>query len=892
MHKQLLNAVLFGLCFFVFENANCQNEDVFFQSIKNARIESDPSIIWKNFGPGMSGYCEEFWCHPTDTNVMFMGPDMHVSFGTWDNGQSWHTIKDSDGLGQDMKRVLDVEFSLQNPNFGMALDWNGWIYETENRGKSWTRIGGFGKDYTDFGIDPNDPQAFSKGWYYEQKGTRHSELAVDPQNDNVWYVGAGDFWNVKSNHRSLKNIQGVKLGYAAYGAIWKTADRGANWVKITNGIPENTEVGKIIVHPTSPDEIVMATNVGLLHSFDGGNSWKSIAKGLPNNMPRDLTCFFDESTGEYILYLVEQTVFEKSGNSTSAKGGIFISTNGGRDWGDITGDFAFDLNEISFEAEKQRYYKTISYWFGISGEEARTQYPDLPTKTLPVFNRILVNPVNKSEIYVSYNKKHDYTFGPGDVWKTDNLGMHWYACARQGEYWISGKDKEYWRKRNNPTGTNVQFAHLQTYMDNTAATSGNRMMEVNAAGHIFIGIDQQTLKSTDGGESWFQIDDDETSEGSNKWIGRGGSNLPGRYMLHETGIKGRRLLCSGEHGLWQTADLDNWPDKKVVAVEQIEGQVHDHSGYHGAHSISTVAVHPHNPDIIYTLSWRQEHRGKLRRTSDGGKSWENIATIFDSDNNIWQGLAPQNSLTIDPDNPNNMYFCATLRRISEVGGGKSEKLTKGEYGAYHSFDAGYTWEPANSGFPNGFSIRRIVLDPQNSKRIYAAANDANGGLFVSNNQGENWEKVALPKAIKAVNNVFIDRNTNEIYIATGQQSGSYEEGGVWRSGDLGKKWVKIFKAPYVWQVESSPVNSNIIVISVAGQSVRLAEQFMNPGIYYSSDHGKSWTKINKGLGQPDKIVDVKPDPYNENVLWCASWGCGWFIAYLNETEEGWLLNNK
>ena len=34
------------------------------------------------------------------------------------------------------------------------------------------------------------------------------------------------------------------------------------------------------------------------------------------------------------------------------------------------------------------------------------------------------------------------------------------------------------------------------------------------------------------------------------------------------------------------------------------------------------------------------------------------------------------------------------------------------------------------------------------------------------------------------------------------------------------------------------------------------------------------TKINKGLGNHDKIVDVKPDPYNENVLWCAAWGSG------------------
>ena len=54
----------------------------FFEKIRQERVESSDLVEWKQFGPGMSGYNEEFWCHPTDANVMFMGPDMHVSYGT------------------------------------------------------------------------------------------------------------------------------------------------------------------------------------------------------------------------------------------------------------------------------------------------------------------------------------------------------------------------------------------------------------------------------------------------------------------------------------------------------------------------------------------------------------------------------------------------------------------------------------------------------------------------------------------------------------------------------------------------------------------------------------------------------------------------------------------
>ncbi|MDU0356326.1 hypothetical protein RS130_22715 [Paraglaciecola aquimarina] len=86
-------------------------------------------------------------------------------------------------------------------------------------------------------------------------------------------------------------------------------------------------------------------------------------------------------------------------------------------------------------------------------------------------------------------------------------------------------------------------------------------------------------------------------------------------MLLETGIPERRLLASGEHGVWQTVAAD-LPNKQDVALKQIEGQ----TNLTGMVSISTIAVHPQDPDTIYILAWRQKHMGKLRRSTDGGKA--------------------------------------------------------------------------------------------------------------------------------------------------------------------------------------------------------------------------------------------------------------------------------
>ena len=857
----------------------------FFNALKTEKVKSSDDIVWKNFGPGMSGYCQEFWCHPTDPKALFMGPDMHVSYGTWDGGDSWQGLKDPDGMGDDMKRVLDIEFSLQDPNLGMALDWNGWVYKTQDKGRSWQKISELSKTYKELGVDPFDDRVFYEGWYADQLGLRHSEIAVDPNDDTIWYVGAGDFWDVKGNHRSLEHPHGTLSKFAAHGYIMKTRDRGKTWQKITAGLPENLVVGKIIVNPNNSQQLVMAANTGLYLSMDGGLNWNSSSRGLPNNLPRDMTAYHDKNTGEFVLYLAEQTVFEPNGKSLLPKGGIYKSTDGGLNWVSITGNIGIDFNRINDPIQHNNYHRAVSHWLG---ENSKKRYPVFPKNTYPVFNRIRVNPKNKNEIYLVANQRHDKSFGPGDVWKTEDGGETWTIVARSGTYWRNETDKEYWLSRGNDIGANVEFAHLQNHIDHTHETqNGNRMLAVNADGDVFIGVNQQTLRSNDGGKTWQQVDDFETAPGSENWIGRGASNLPGRVMVLETGKKDRYLFASGEHGLWQSADLGNWPDKDAVALKQIEGQAFDVGDYQSAHSIAALAVHPKNADIIYILVWRQYHMGKVRRSLDGGKTWENIATVFERDPKIWlleQPVAYQNSLMFDYQNPDIMYFCSTRKAVQEIHGSVPENsLLKGKYGVYKSTDMGFNWQLMNEGLPADASVRRLTMDPKNPKIIYASLNQKNpgepGGLYKSVDGALSWKKMdTVPANVTSVNNLFIDRNTGDLFLSAGSRFGDVASGGVWRSRDNAKTWVRIFEAPYVWQTEVSPVNSDIILISVPAQRPEKTDQFKNPGIYLSQDGAKSWLKINQGLLHQDKMVDIKPDPYDANILWSAGWGSGWYKA--------------
>ena len=855
-------------------------DQTYFDNLKTSKQLSSSNFEWRQFGPGNSGYCEEFWVHPTDSNCYYMSPDLSNSYGSFDNGETWQTIKEIDGNGRGMRRVQAITFSHQDPNLGYAVNVRGFLYKSIDKGRSWNKI-----------------EELIEG--------RHSELVVDPSNDNNWYIGAGDFWNVKGYHRTKAVPQGNIDRFISYGHIYRSVDKGSTWTPIVvdSAHKDDLSIGVIIVNPANSNNIIAATNFGLYKSNDKGLTWNAASgTGLPHNLPRDMDYFVDNTdpvNPKTTLFLVEQTHYEPNGNTIEATGGVYKSTDFGTTWTAITGNLGVRFtsannggsdnpNGVDNFTSVDKYYRAIGYWLGMDKGQAKTRYSQLPdSNILSVYNRLVVNPNNPNELYIAFNSKHDFSFGPGDVWKTEDGGSNWFPCVRTGKYWNSARDDDYWTNRNSPNNVNTKFAHLEKEMQNREEFSGCRFLEINKNGEVFISIDQQTFRTNDSGKTWNQVDDIETSVGSKKWIGRGDSNLPGRFILTKTGVPGRKLLCSGEHGLWQTVPHDDYApaDELTVAVEQIEGQ--NNPG--GAHSIASVAVHPNDPNTIFTLQFRQKHRGQLRKSTNGGVTWANVAFPFEGDysgtNESLQHIFQYN-LLIRPDDADRMYFCVMENPVAEVNADFRKVTRDVDLGVRRSFDGGTTWVASNDGLPSKPSVRRITFNPSKPWQMYAALNRSSsgtpGGLYFSDNSGQFWTKVSIPTVIKSVNNVFVDthknsNNLNDIFISCGDfETRNANEGGVWKSSDSGITWNKMFDMPYVWQTETSPINPNIITINVPLQNNKLrGTVIFNPGAYLSLDGGSTWEKITNNLGQPDLITDLKPDPDNVNEFWLALKGSAW-----------------
>ena len=231
--------------------------------------------------------------------------------------------------------------------------------------------------------------------------------------------------------------------------------------------------------------------------------------------------------------------------------------------------------------------------------------------------------------------------------------------------------------------------------------------------------------------------------------------------------------------------------------------------------------------------------GGVWKTEDGGQSYENI-----SDGYFGGSIG---SVAVSKSDNNVIY----------VGGG--EVTLRGNvssgYGIWKSVDAGKTWN--FSGLPKSRHVPRIVIDPNNHNIVYAAVlgniykPTSDRGVYKSKDGGKTWEKVLFSNNHSgAVELVMDPSNSRTLYAATWRVNRtpySLNSGGegsaLWKSVDQGENWIKISinegfaeGTLGIIGVTVSPVNTQRVWAIVENQE--------KGGIYRSEDGGSTWSHIN------------------------------------------------
>ena len=129
--------------------------------------------------------------------------------------------------------------------------------------------------------------------------------------------------------------------------VYRSTDGGENWQNV--GLKDSRAIGRIIVHPKSPETAYVAASGhlwidggerGLYKTTDGGKTWKLVLQAPTPQNARTGCCdvAFDPSNPE-IVYAAfmpagEPLEFHSGPDASGGQdvGGIFKSTNGGATW--------------------------------------------------------------------------------------------------------------------------------------------------------------------------------------------------------------------------------------------------------------------------------------------------------------------------------------------------------------------------------------------------------------------------------------------------------------------------------------------------------------------------------------------------------------------------------
>ncbi|MEQ1354141.1 MAG: glycosyl hydrolase, partial [Candidatus Acidiferrum sp.] len=155
-------------------------------------------------------------------------------------------------------------------------------------------------------------------------------------------------------------------------------------------------------------------------------------------------------------------------------------------------------------------------------------------------------------------------------------------------------------------------------------------------------------------------------------------------------------------------------------------------GLKDSRHIGAVIVHPTNPDVVFVAALGHAYgpnteRG-IFRTRDGGKTWEKVLYLDDRTGGI--------DVVFDPHNPH-VLFAAMWEGYRtpwtlNSGGAKD--------GLFRSNDDGTTWKRVEGhGMPEG-PLGRIGVSVSggDSNVVYALIEAKKGGLYRSDDGGENW----------------------------------------------------------------------------------------------------------------------------------------------------------
>lgn len=222
-------------------------------------------------------------------------------------------------------------------------------------------------------------------------------------------------------------------------------------------------------------------------------------------------------------------------------------------------------------------------------------------------------------------------------------------------------------------------------------------------------------------------------------------------------------------------------------------------------------------------------------------------------------------------------------------------------GVWKSSDAGLDWTPLTDTQFNSLVIGALAVDPSNNATVYAGTGDAANsseffgyGFYKSTNSGATWTQYNNDAngndlfTGRTVSAIAVDpTNSNLVYAAlvNGQ---TQAEVGVLVSTNGGQTWTE---NTGTGTLDGKPVSD--LTIDANGNLYAAVVDSGKASVYYSNDHGTSWTPVSTGLptsGVALVKIALKPSTASSaqgsQTVYAAAGGTSRYLIGVYRTDTG------
>jgi len=620
---------------------------------------------------------------------------------------------------------------------------------------------------------------------------------------------------------------------SAGGGVWKTENAGEHWKNISDGYFGGS-IGSVTVSKSDPNVIYVgggektvrgnvSSGYGVWKSIDAGKTWSF--SGLKNS--RHIPRISVDPNDHNIVYAgVLGNIYKSSEDR-----GLYKSINGGGTW-----------EKILFSNENS----------GIVD--------------------LIIDPTNPRIIYAStWNvRRTPYSLSSGGdgsaLWKSVDSGKTWEEISLNSGF---------------PDSTLGIIGVTVSPVNNNKLWA---IVENKDKGGLYL--------SNDGGDTWSIVNDERKLRQRAWYYTRVYADSQDENLVYVLNVRYHKSTDGGKnfktynaphgdhHDLWISPENS----KRMIIGDDGGAQV----SFDGGENWSTYMNQPTSqfyrvttddnfPFRIYAAQ-QDNSTIRINHRSIG-------SSISESD---WESTAGGESahIAVDPSNNEIVYGGSYDGFLSRV---NHDTKSLRSISVWPDNPMGHGAEGMKYRFQWNFPI---IFSKHNPKKLYTFSNQ----VHVTENEGQSWDIISPdltrndPEKLKSSGGPITQDNTSVEYYCTifAAQESSLKEGLIWVGSDDGlihvtknggESWENVTpKNIPDWTMINSiePSSFDEGTCYVAGTRYKSGD--FRPYLYKTTDYGKSWSKITKGINEEHFTRVLREDPENKNILYAGT-ETGMYISF-------------